>query len=296
MDSAAQLQDRVRAYWDSKPCDSEFSSRRGLGREYLLEIERERYRLQAHIPRIIDAIDWRGKRVLEIGTGVGTDARRIIERGGVYTGINVDNGSTLATAMALSMFGLAGATQQMDATALEFADASFDIVYTFGVLHHIPEVGRAVAHIRRALKPAGELIAMLYNRTSINYAVGIKHVRKHGVRALAIPGVLRLAAALGLPAEKLERHRQLAREARVMSAQEWLSRNTDGPDNPYSVVYDEPEAARLFTGFEIHRQEVHYFNPEHWGPLGRALPAALVSALGRRWGWHRVVYATRPAL
>jgi SAM-dependent methyltransferase len=294
--SVAQVQDRVRAYWDSKPCDSEFSSRRGLGREYFLEVERERYRLQAHIPRIIDAIDWRGKRVLEIGTGVGTDARRIIERGGVYTGINVDNGSTLATAMALSMFGLPGATQQMDATALEFADASFDIVYSFGVLHHIPEVERAVVHIRRALKPGGELIAMLYNRTSINYAVEIKHLRKLGVRVLAIPGVLRLAAALGLPAQKLARHRQLAREARVMSAQEWLSRNTDGPDNPYSMVYDELEAARLFAGFEIRRQEVHYFNQEHWGPLGRALPAALVAALGRRWGWHRVVYATKPSL
>jgi SAM-dependent methyltransferase len=296
VDSAAQLQDRVRAYWDSRPCDSEFSSRRDLTREYFLEVERERYRLQAHIPRIIDAIDWRGKRVLEIGTGVGTDARRIIERGGIYTGINVDNGSRLATAMALSIFGLPGATQQMDATALEFADASFDMVYTFGVLHHIPEVGRAVAHIRRALKPGGELIAMLYNRTSINYTVGIKHVRKLGVRALAIPGVLRLAAALGLPAQKLERHRQLAREARAMSAQEWLSRNTDGPDNPYSMVYDEREAARLFAGFEIRRQEVHYFNPEHWGALGRALPAVIVATLGRRWGWHRVVYATKPTL
>ncbi|HYR34405.1 MAG TPA: class I SAM-dependent methyltransferase [Burkholderiales bacterium] len=293
MEDAAELQKRVQAYWNAKPCDSEFSSREKLSREFFLEVERERYRLQSHIAGIIDAIDWRGKRVLEIGTGVGTDARRIIGRGGRYTGINVDAGSTLATSVALTTFGLPGGARQMDATALQFPDASFDIVYTFGVLHHIPEVDGAVAQIRRVLKPGGELVAMLYNRTSINYAVEIKYARKLGARALAVPGVLPLAAALGLPAQKLGRHRELARRAGRMSEQEWLNRNTDGPDNPYSQVYDEGEAARLFVGFEVRQQEVHYFNPEHWGPLGRALPSATVTALGRRWGWHRVVYAAK---
>jgi SAM-dependent methyltransferase len=295
MQNAAQLQTRVQAYWNAKPCDSEFSAREKLSREFFLEVERERYRLQGHIPALIDAIAWRGRRVLEIGTGVGTDARRIIGRGGIYTGVNVDAGSTHATASALYTFGLPGGVLQADATALQFPDRSFDVVYTFGVLHHIPNVERAIAHIRRVLKPGGELVAMLYNRTSINYGVEIKHLRKLGARALAIPGVLRLATLLGLPAQKLERHRELARQARDMSDAEWLSRNTDGPDNPYSKVYDEREAARLFAGFEIRRQEVHYFNPEHWGPLGRVLPSSVVAALGRRWGWHRIVYAAKRA-
>ncbi len=289
MDTTTQLQSRVQQFWNGKPCDSEFSAREKLTREFFLEVERERYRLQWHIPQLLDSIDWRGKRVLEIGTGVGTDARRIVARGGIY-----DQGSTLATAVALSSFGLPGATQQADATRLPFKAGSFDIVYTFGVLHHIPEVGRAVAHIRRVLKPGGELLAMLYNRRSINHEIEIRYLRKLGARALAIPGVLGLAAGLGLPAGKLERHRALAREARDMSEAEWLSRNTDGPDNPYSLVYDEHEAARLFAGFEIRGQEVHYFNPEHWGPLGRCLPGPVVAALGRRWGWHRIIRAAKP--
>jgi len=293
MENTAQLQKRVASYWNAKPCDSEFSARRERSREYFLEVERERYRLQSHIPGILDSIDWRGKRVLEIGTGVGTDARRIIGHGGLYTGINVDNGSTLATAMALTMFGLPGSTRQMDATAMEFPAASFDIVYTFGVLHHIPSVDSAVANIWRVLKPGGELVAMVYNRTSINYAVEIKVVRKLAARALGVPGVVRLAGLLGFPQPKLERHRELARQARGMSEQEWLNRNTDGPDNPYSTVYDADQAARLFSRFAMRRQEVHYFNHEHWGPLGRVLPASVVAALGRRWGWHRVVYAVK---
>src|SRR5882672_1313857 len=89
-------QERVRAYWSNHPCDSELSDRDRLSREYFLDIERQRYALQPHILDIMSKIDWRGKRVLEIGTGVGTDARSIIGKGGAYTGINVDRGSTEA--------------------------------------------------------------------------------------------------------------------------------------------------------------------------------------------------------
>src|SRR5229473_3105973 len=76
MDSVL-AQARVRKYWGDKPCDSDLSDRDRLSREYFLDIERWRYELQPHILEIISRIDWRGKRVLEIGSGVGTDARNI---------------------------------------------------------------------------------------------------------------------------------------------------------------------------------------------------------------------------
>lgn len=80
MDSA-MLQKQVQAYWDGKPCDSEFSTEERHSRAYYAAIEQERYRLQSHILQILDRVDWRGKKVLEIGTGVGTDARRMIGGG-----------------------------------------------------------------------------------------------------------------------------------------------------------------------------------------------------------------------
>lgn len=175
-------QDRVRAYWNDKPCDSELSDRDRLSREYFLDIERKRYDLQPHIHDILSKIDWRGKRVLEIGTGVGTDARQIIARGGLYVGTNVDRGSTEATSQALRVFSLPGIARECDATSLVFPDSTFDVVYSFGVLHHIPDVARAVAEIRRVLKPGGELLVMLYNRTSINYMIEIMLLRKIGLR------------------------------------------------------------------------------------------------------------------
>ena len=292
MDSVL-TQERVRAYWNNKPCDSDLSDRERLSREYFLDIERQRYELQPHILDIISKIDWRGKRVLEIGSGVGTDARKIIRMGGDYTGINVDRVSTEATSQALRVFSLAGVALQCDATSLDFPDNTFDVVYSFGVLHHIPEVEKAVAEIRRVLKPGGELLVMLYNRASINYVVEIMFMRKLGLCILSVPGAISLLRWMGFQREKLERHKQLRRQRRRMTGEEWLSRNTDGPDNPYSRVYSAAEAAELLEAFRIKNNEVDFFDHRHWGALGRLLPRNSRRALGQHWGWHRIVYAKK---
>src|SRR5215472_9013783 len=55
-----QIQRRVEEYWNSKPCDSELSSHRELSRQFFLEVESERYRLQSHIPSLLDSTDWAG--------------------------------------------------------------------------------------------------------------------------------------------------------------------------------------------------------------------------------------------
>ena len=293
MDSVL-AQERVRAYWNDKPCDAELSDGDPLSREYFLDIARQRYELQPHILDVLSKIDWDGKRVLEIGAGVGTDARIIIGRGGVYTGINVDRGSTLLTSQALRLFSLPGAALEGSATALDFPDGAFDVVYSFGVLHHIPEVARAVAEIERVLKPGGELLVMLYNRTSINYVVEIMFLRKLGLRILSVPGAFALLRRLGFPRNKLERHMELRRQQGHMTDEEWLSRNTDGPDNPYSRVYGTKEAGQLLKAFQIEKNEVFFFDHRHWGTTGRLLPKIVRRALGRNWGWHRVIYAKKP--
>lgn len=293
MKDAAKQQEEVKQFWSSKPCDSDQSEKNPRTTDYFLEIENERYRYQAHILRLLSKIDWRNKRVLEIGTGVGTDARKIVEHGGIYTGINVDAGSVDMTTKALSAFSLPGEVRQCSATDMAFGNESFDIVYSFGVLHHIPEVEKAVAEIRRVLKPGGELFVMLYNKSSINYNIEILFLRKLFLILLALPGVIGVLHFLGFPKEKLKRHAEIYRTSKKMSAQEWLSRNTDGPDNPYSCVYGRREAEKLFKYFEIISDEVYFFDYRHWGIFGRAMPQSLVNFLGRRWGWHRIVHAVK---
>ena len=168
------------------------------------------------------------------------------------------------------------------------------MVYSFGVLQHIPDAVRAVAEIERVLAPGGELLVMLYNRSSINYTLEIMFLRRLGLRLLVIPGMIGMLARLGLPRAKLERHFAIHRERGRMSPGEWLSRNTNGPDYPYCRVYGAREAEELFARFEILHHEVRFFDHRHWGALGRLLPPWLRRALGRRWGWHRILHLRKP--
>jgi ubiquinone/menaquinone biosynthesis C-methylase UbiE len=289
-----EKQKQVESFWNAKPCDSDRSRRTPETREYFLDIERDRYDLQTHIKEVLSWIEWGGKNILEIGTGVGTDARYIISQGGIYNGINVDQGSTDLTTKALVAFELSGTVGKVSATTLPFPDATFDAIYSFGVLHHIPDIKAAVSEIYRVLKPGGELLVMVYNRSSINYYVEILFLRKLFQRLLILPGTVTLLTALGFPKDKMERHKELYRTFGKMSDEEWLSRNTDGPDNPYSKVYGHAEIKGVLHQFQIHRNEVRFFDYRHWGIFGRLLPRFIVDTLGKRWGWHRVVYASKP--
>ena len=285
----------VEKFWDNKPCDSDRSSASYGTRAYFTEIEKDRYKFQGHILELIDEVDWEGRKTLEIGTGVGTDARIIIGKGADYTGINIDQGSVELTRKALDEFMLAGKVERCDATAMKYDDESFDIVYSFGAMPCIPDLDKAMDEIYRVLKPGGLVMGLLYNRSSINYHVEIMFLRKRFRHLLVIPGIIPLLSLLGLPRDKLEGHLKLYRESGKMSDAEWLSRNTDGPENPFICVQDAKEANRLFSRFEDISQRIYFFDYRHWGFLGHILPGFLVRFLGKHWGWHRVVCARKPA-
>lgn len=295
MKTAADMRAEVREFWNRTPCDSDRSALPKDSREYFLEIERDRYAYQYHIARdVLLWVDWKGKKVLEIGTGVGTDARQLIERGAIYTGINIDATSVEMTRTALRLFGLAGRVEQCDATAMPFDNEAFDVVYSYGALPCIPDLGRALNEAYRVLRPGGLFIGLLYNKPSINYEIEIRVLRRLARPLLTLPGVIPLLSRFGLRRDRLEGHRELYRAKKRMSPQEWLSRNTDGPDNPYISIQDAKEVECLFARFEILKNEVFFFDYRHWGVLGRALPYKAVEWLGKKWGWHRVVFARKP--
>lgn len=294
MKSAAATRKQVEEFWDRKPCDSDRSTSAKGTKKYYLEIEADRYRYQRHILEdVLPKVNWCGRKVLEIGTGVGTDARIIIRQGGDYVGINIDQGSVDATAKSLDLFELRGRVERGDATNLHYADETFDVVYSFGALPCIPDLDQALREIERVLRPGGEVLALLYNRSSINYYIEIMFLRRLMRPLLLVPGMVGLLSIFGLRRDRLEGHRDLLRSGKKMTMQEWLSRNTDGPDNPYICVQSASEAERLFSRFELIANEVYFFDYRHWGVLGRMLPKQIIRFLGKRWGWHRVVHARK---
>src|SRR5260370_37133757 len=183
-DANAQLKNRVRAFWQAHPCGTKFSDAEMGTREFFDRVEAHRYEKEWHIPEAADFAAARGLRVLEIGCGLGTDGVQFAKAGADYTGVDLTEAAIDLARGNFAQRGLPGKFKVADAENLDFADNSFDIVYSHGVLHHTPDIAGAVREINRVLKPGGRAIVMLYHRGSYNYRIGITSLRRAGAGLL----------------------------------------------------------------------------------------------------------------
>jgi 2-polyprenyl-3-methyl-5-hydroxy-6-metoxy-1,4-benzoquinol methylase len=117
----------------------------------------------APFDRIIPYAELKGRRVLEIGCGMGLHSELIASAGAAMTAIDISDTSVMATRNRSELKGLNLDVRQMDACALQFDDNSFDFVWSWGVIHHSASTGQIVKEIYRVLKPGGEVRAMVYN-------------------------------------------------------------------------------------------------------------------------------------
>lgn len=156
----------VRDFWDKASCGEKL---------YLEVLNLEGFRKQAEIryelePFIIPFADFeaaRGKRVLEIGVGLGADHQRFAEAGAILTGVDLTHRAIEMTRRRFEKLGLRSELRVGDAENLNFTDRSFDIVYSWGVLHHSPDTKKAVLEISRVLKPGGVVKVMIYHKYSM---------------------------------------------------------------------------------------------------------------------------------
>jgi SAM-dependent methyltransferase len=269
----------IQDFWQTHPCGAELvgdlsDGTRGEYASFFERYDDYRYKKEPHILQNLDRIDWQGKRVLEIGLGQGADGEQIAKREGVYSGVDLTDESVRRVTMRFALKGLEyDRIEQASALELPFDDASFDVVYTHGVLHHIPEIKKAQAEIARVLKPTGQLIAMLYAKWSLNYIVSISVARRLGLLGMY---------ALGVRGNGIYRdHLANARAEGIVEylrIRNFINVSTDGPFNPYSKVYGRREAETDFPAFEIvemHKEFMHAPPlPVSWLPLAGML------------GWH----------
>jgi SAM-dependent methyltransferase len=290
------LKERVRSFWQAHPCGTKFADAEEGTRAFFEAVEEHRYRTEWHIPEAAGFDKAKGLRVLEIGCGLGTDGARFARAGANYTGVDLTEAAVSLARRRFELEGLQGEFRVADAEGLEFADESFDIVYSHGVLHHTPDGAAAVREVHRVLAPGGRAVVMLYHRDSFNYRVNIGLLRRVGARLLRTEAGVRLAHRLtGEPVESLREHAARLKEdaGQYLSAGEFLSRNTDGAGNPLTRVYSRREARELFKDFARVELAVHFLN-KRWMPVvGPLLSRSLETRLASRWGWHLWIYAEK---
>lgn len=284
----------VQAFWDSHPCGSRLSESKDRD-AYFAEIRARRYSHEPHIPLVAGFENFKGKRVLEIGNGIGTDGLQFKQNGARYVGIDLTAAGQTLAAEQFRLSGFAGDLVVGNAETLPLADDHFDHVYSFGVIHHSPSTEAIVADIHRILKPGGTFCVMVYNRSSINYYLEIMFLRKI-FRRLLYPAFMPAVVSklLRLDRDKLATHRDLMLSKKSIGKEEWISMNTDGPECPLAKVYGKREVLQMFGKFSDLRTEVWFFDRSHWPFIGKLIPARLATAIGRRWGWHRIVYGQKP--
>jgi SAM-dependent methyltransferase len=295
IETSADLKERVRAFWQAHPCGTKFSDAEMGTPEFFARVEAHRYTKEWHIPGAADFSGARGLKVLEIGCGLGTDGAQFAKAGADYTGIDLTEAATDLARTRFEISGLPGEFRVADAEDLDFADASFDRVYSHGVLHHTPDTARAIREIYRVLKPGGRAFVMLYHRGSYNYRIGIRILRRAGASLLKSEGGIRIVHSLtGEPVESLREHARLLSGANGhLASDEFLSQSTDGAGNPLARVYSRREARELFKQFREVELRAYFLNKRFIPLIGKLLPRSLESALASRWGWHLWIYATK---
>jgi ubiquinone/menaquinone biosynthesis C-methylase UbiE len=258
--------------WGASPTGWTSAPGHQPGTKEFFDAARE-FRDEIEQPWLADVVPFHqmaGKRVLEIGFGPGYDTLKFLQAGAAYSGIDITPENVERTKQHLKFFGYEPDVQQGDAENLLFPDASFDIVYSNGVLHHVPDMARAFREAQRVLKPGGEFIVLLYNKHSVHYA-----------------GLVLIHYLSGS-----YRHATLAERRSRIEA-------TSADASPIVNVYSRSELKRILEscGLEVTSIAVRKCTAEDLpgasklGHLYRLVPPAIYAALGNVAGWYVIARA-----
>ena len=269
----------IQSFWQQNPCGAQLvgdiaNDGRQNYEDFFRRYDEYRYTKEPHIIKNLDGIDFNGKCVLEIGLGQGADGEQIARRGAIYSGVDLTDEAVNRTRMRFALRDLAfERIDQASALELPFDDSSFDIVFSHGVLHHIPEIGKAQTEIARVLRPGGRLVVMLYAKWSLNYLLAISCLRRVGLLAMYSMGM----KGSGIYADHLKNAREMG-VGKYLAMTNFINVSTDGPFNPYSKVYGTAGIVEDFKDFQLVETHKEFMHAPPL-PVGR-LPLASVL------GWH----------
>jgi SAM-dependent methyltransferase len=261
---------RARDQWSHDPCGAEYGKELEFGsREFFDSVEKQRYQNYAPwMPRVMGFDQFAGKRLLEVGCGMGTDLLQFARGGAICTGADLTPRSIEISRGRFEVYGFPGTFLITDGERLPFPDESFDVVYSNGVLHHTPDTAGAVREIYRVLRPGGIAKVMLYYRHSLNYwGEMILH-----------RGVLRGELLRGRSPEE------------IMSR--WVE-YSEKEGRPLVKVYSRTKARKLFQDFKSVDFEIDQMTRAEFYGLSSLIPDQMFQFLRKHFGWNLIITATK---
>jgi ubiquinone/menaquinone biosynthesis C-methylase UbiE len=274
---------KIKEFWDAHPCGEELLPHESTTSiDFFNNYDGLKQGLEPHITAELTKLNLKDVSVLEIGLGQGMESEFFIKSGAIWTGIDVSTVACERVLNRIRLKNLNGRVINASATELPFNDSEFDLVFSHGVLHHIPDVEKAAHEMSRVLSPGGKLIVMVYSKYSINYLFSILIIRRIGL------GVIYPLYLLGIKFEgKYLKHLENLHNLgfQYLRADNFLSANTDGPENPYSKVYSAREAKKMFPSL-THDKTRKFF---------RVLPPfyRVASVKPKKFGWHLWVHFSK---
>ena len=246
----------VRNYWNEHIHDLEISREAPGSRAFFADLDQYHFEKLHHLLRLVDFDGYRGKRVLDVGCGAGTDLVRFAKGGALVSGVDISPSAVALARQNFSQQGLEADLREADGEHLPYADGTFDLVFAHGVVQYTPDSRALVEECRRVLKPGGDAIFQVYNRISWLNALS---------KVMKVPLEHEDAPVLG---------RYSASEFRAMLT---------GFREIRIVEERFPVKSRLhggWKGFAFNTMFVGTFN---------ALPRGLV----RRFGWHLLAFCRK---
>lgn len=252
--------DAVRDYWNRRPCNLRHGTAPIGTREYFDQVEARKYRIEPHIPAFTEFERWRGRRVLEIGCGLGTAAVSFARAGADYTAVELSEESLRLARRRFDVFGLRGTFHAGNAEELTriVPVERYDLVYSFGVIHHSPHPERIVAEVKNYLGRDSEFRLMLYAKNSWK-------------NVLIEAGFDQPEAQTGCPIAHTYSHEEI---------RELLC--------DYAIVDLRQE--HIFP-YVVEKYVRHNYELQPWF---KAMPREMFRALERAFGWHTLITAVLP--